>query len=177
MLLYYCFCCELLRLTYSWRNLTQSYRIHITSGKYHDKLCTDTLILDCGWWYQRLVRHRFINAVKEMYTPGNFLTTVEGGLGRAGTRDNRNSMDPLLLGNDSAIWSEDGVPVFEPQQLGLGSHSQIRILSPEPLASATSIQTPSFRVSRVSYDGGEDSQLLGFDQITNQRRPRPRANS
>lgn len=115
--------------------------------------------------------------MKEIYVPGNFLTTIEGGLGRAGTRDDRNSMDPLLPGNYSAIWSEDGVSVFEPRQLGLGSHSQIRILSPEPLASTTSIQTPSIRVSRVSYDGGEDSQLLPFDQIANQRRPRPRANS
>ncbi len=91
-----------------------------------------------------MIKHRFIEAVTEMYMPGDFLTTY-------GRDDCDSQMDPLFPEDGSPILSEDGVPPFESRQLGLGRqrHSYIRESSPEPLGLRTSIKAPSIT---VSYD-------------------------
>jgi hypothetical protein len=145
-------------------------------------LATVFMAVTCygGWWYQRMIRNKFIEAVKDMWIPGSFLTTQGSGRdlsGGAVTRpDERDSMmDPLLPGEASPMWSEDGFSPFESRQFELGRHPSIRGLSPEPLGMTTSIHTPSIT---VSYDeGGEDIGLLPSDHSANSRRPRPRTNS
>ncbi|KAH8791445.1 hypothetical protein BGZ57DRAFT_589460 [Hyaloscypha finlandica] len=145
-------------------------------------LATVFMAVTCygGWWYQRMIRQKFIEAVKGMWIPGSFLTTQGSGRdlsGGAVTRpDERDSMmDPLLPGEASPMWSEDSFSTFESRQFELGRHSSIRGSSPEPSGMTTSIHTPSIT---VSYDeGGEDIGLLSFDHSANSRRPRPRTNS
>ena len=143
-------------------------------------LATAFMAVTCygGWWYQRMIRHRFIEAVKGMWIPGSILATIGsdiGPSGRAVTKpDDRDSMvDPLLPGEASPMWPGDGFSPFESHDSGRGSY--IRGLSPEPSGRTTSIYTPSIM---VSYDdGGEDIGLLPFDHVANSRRPRPRTNS
>src|ERR1700693_3521113 len=102
-------------------------------------LATVFIAVTCygGWWYQRMIRHKFIEAVKRMWILGSFLTTPGSGRGPSGGAvtgsDERDSiMDPLLPGEASPMWSEDGFSPFESRQFELGRHSLIRGSSPEP---------------------------------------------
>lgn len=146
-------------------------------------LATAFMAVTCygGWWYQRMIRHKFIEAVKGMWIPGILMNDNPGSgigpSGRAPTRpDGRDSMmDPLLPGQASPMWSEDGFSPFESRQFELGRRSYNRGLSPDPFGMTTSVHAPSITVS--NDEGGEDIGLLHFDHAANSRRPRPRANS
>jgi len=143
-------------------------------------LATAFMAVTCygGWWYQKMIRHRFIEAVKGMWIPGSFLTTTGSSISlssRAVTKpdDHDSMMDSLLPGEASPMWSEDGSSPFESRDIGRNYY--IRGLSLEPSGRTTSIYAPSIT---VSYDeGGEDIGLLPFDHVANSRRPRPRTNS
>jgi hypothetical protein len=144
-------------------------------------LATAFMAVTCygGWWYQQIIRHKFIEAVKGMWIPGSFFTTPGSGPGpssRAVTRpDDRDSMmDPLLPGEASPLWSDDGFSPFESRNFGPRRNSYVRDSSPKPSGMTSSIHAPSIT---VSYDeGGEDIGLLPFGHI-NSRRPRPRTNN
>jgi hypothetical protein len=115
-------------------------------------LATAFMAVTCygGWWYQRMIRHKFIEAVKGMWIPGSFLTTSGRGYSiRAATRpDGRDSMmDPLLAGLASPMWSDDGFSPYESRNSGLGRHSYARDSFTGPAGKATSIYGPSIMIS------------------------------
>lgn len=127
-----------------------------------------------------MIRHKFIDAVQGMWIPGSLLTTSGSSIapysGAVTRPDDQDSMmDPLLPGEASPMWSEDGASPYEPRHFDLGRHSYARHSSDGPSGMTTSIHAPSIT---VSYDeGGEDVGLLPFDHVANSRRPRPRTNS
>jgi hypothetical protein len=129
-----------------------------------------------GWWYQQMIRHKFIEAVKGMWIPGSLSTSGSGPFGRAVTRPgSRDSiMDPLLAGLASPMWPDDGFSLHESRNSSLGRHSYARDSFPGPAGMASSIHGPSITVSHD--DGGDDIGLSAFDHISS-RRPRPRTNS
>ncbi|PMD20249.1 hypothetical protein NA56DRAFT_175684 [Hyaloscypha hepaticicola] len=131
-------------------------------------LATAFMAVTCygGWWYQHMIRHKFIEAVKGMWIPGSFLSTSGSGpFGRAVTRpESRDSiMDPLLTGLASPMWSDDGFSLHKSRNSDLGRHSYARDSFSGPAGMASSIHGPSITVSH--NDGGDDIGLLAFDHI------------
>jgi hypothetical protein len=85
------------------------------------------MALNCyfGWWYQRLVRKRFTDAVKDMYTNMSiegiplYSLTPDGKLSAEG-RDSMGSNMPLLERRDSAhSWAEMTTAALSPENLNL----------------------------------------------------------
>ncbi len=74
------------------------------------------MALNCyiGWWYQRLIRHRFTDAVKDMCILPE-VVTLPGGNGRRAPDDGNENV-PLLNGDSAS--EEDTRP---PQQEGAGN--------------------------------------------------------
>jgi hypothetical protein len=164
----------LINLATDTENARTSSRAWIIMGG----LATAFMALTCygGWWYQRMIRHKFIDAVQGMWIPGSFLSTPGSGnvvSSRVVARpDDRDSMMDPLLPEEA---SEDSASPYESRHFDIGRHSYARDSSYERFGMTTSIHAPSIT---VSYDeGGEDIGLLPFDHIANSRRPRPRTNS
>lgn len=129
---------------------------------------TAFMALNCyiGWWYQRLIRHRYIAAVENMYKSPAMERNIASPVISA-SRSGDSMDEPLLRG---AAWPEDprssiaGSSVTE----AIGS-SAVRSFSPQSRGSTTSSLLPAIWVSGDT--GVEEHELLS------PRKPRPRADS
>lgn len=122
-----------------------------------------------GWWYQRLIRRRFTDAVKEMYIPGNFESIegvrpgwsgMEGGAGMSdigSPLETQNSATaPLLAHEDAETWGENTAKAL---RYSISKPEQVRNLS--PLARESMESRPSYFGS-VSYD---DRDSIGLSPL------------
>jgi hypothetical protein len=131
-----------------------------------------------GWWYQRLIRHRFTEVVKAMYLPEpaphgvHRPPSVPDRPDRAATpSDNGDVADPLLQNDGAHAWAEEAehAIVTGRSQLtstwqGLRRASFIR--EPSPEGSAMSTQPPTIRVSN-----DESGEEIGLLPLENSRMP------
>jgi hypothetical protein len=125
----------------------------------------------CALRYQRLIRHRFIDAVKSMYIPPYDLVQsprAKSQLQLPTFPDNRDSAEiGLLHPDDASLWSEDAQhAITDP---GLATLDPNQHLSSESKGSSTSSELPSIAVVLGEENHGE------FEMT--ERIPRPRASS
>lgn len=131
-----------------------------------------------GWWYQRLIRRRFTDAVKEMYIPGDFHSiegvrpgwgSMEGmgGMGGIGAPlELQNSMtSPLLAEEDAEMWSENTA-----KALRYSMSKQVQVQNSSPLARDSMESRPSYFGS-VSYDDREANGLSPLASSAITRKP------
>ena len=124
-----------------------------------------------GWWYQRLIRHRFTEAVKAMYIPEATLRPDQAAPrtphGAATPADSSDGRAPLLQGDSARTWAEDtveevlttGRSQLNPTWLGQRRTAFAREASPE--GSAMSVPPPAIRVSDDKI--GEGIRLLPLE--------------